>query len=77
MARAEVLLKRHLGDRGIARFKAEDVLHVATTPLVNCLVVVTDDADLGAKISECRDDGFLNWVEVLVFVDGDMPNPVF
>ena len=76
LARAEVLLEPNLGDRRVAVLEGQDVAHVAAAPLVDRLVVVTDDADAGAEFVNRLDDGLLDRVDVLVLVDDDVANPV-
>jgi hypothetical protein len=56
----------------VALLKCQNVLHIAAAPLINRLVVVTDYADLSAKIVKKPHDGFLDWVYVLVLID-DVP----
>ena len=58
-AAAEVLLKTDFLDVAVAFAECQDVAHVATTPLVDRLVIITNDADVGAQLSEETNQGFL------------------
>ena len=50
LAGAEVLLEPDLLDAGVALLEVQDVADVAAAPLIDRLVVVTDDADAGAQL---------------------------
>src|SRR5829696_987444 len=53
--------------------EGEDVGDLAAAPLVDRLVVVTNDAEVGAEAAERSDQPFLDRVDVLIFVDDHVP----
>ena len=52
----------------VAIGEADDVLHVSTSPLVDRLVIVTDDAEFDRRLGHSLDQRFLGRVDVLVLV---------
>jgi hypothetical protein len=57
------------GDPGMVPGEVDDVGHVGPAPLVDRLVVVTHDAELGGWTRQQRDEPFLGRVHILVLVD--------
>ena len=75
-ARAEVLGERHLVDAGVPVGEGDDVRDLAAAPLVDRLVVVSDDAEVRAELGQPADQSLLQRVDVLVLVDDDVADVV-
>ena len=71
LAGAEVLSEGDLPDAVVAVLKCDDVRDLAPTPLVDRLVVVADDTQVGAELREAADQPLLERIDVLVLVDHD------
>ena len=47
-----------------------------STPLVDRLIIVADDAQVRAELRHAADQSLLKWVDVLVLVDDDVSDVV-
>lgn len=72
---AAAAIRRDLerGYAGVALCEVDDVGDVRTSPLVDGLVVIADDAELGLRSSQEFDESFLGGIDVLVLVHDEMP----
>lgn len=66
---AVILLEFDGGSAGEIAFKIENVGKISTTPRVNGLPIVANDADVAVGVDEEFDDLILDKISVLVFVD--------
>ena len=57
----------------VALMKGSDVRHGGAAPLEDALLVIADDAEMGAASHHLRDERFLGWVDVLVLIDDQVP----
>jgi hypothetical protein len=64
-----------LGHCRIAIHETQDVAHVATVPLVDGLVVVSDHADLGPELAQSPNQHLLERIDVLILVDDEILDP--
>ena len=71
-AAPKVLLQPHFIDRAVPLAEGQNVVDVASSPLIDRLVVVTDDADVGSHLREEADQSLLDRVYILVLVDDDV-----
>lgn len=71
---AEVFIEADLGNVKVAVGESDDILDLAAAPLVDGLVVVTDDTKVGAEVVEGTDETFLERIDILVFIDDEITN---
>ena len=67
--RAVVLFKFDDGGILVIFFKVQDVFHVGTTPSVDALIGIADDAKVAKTLRQHVDQTILRFVRILIFVD--------
>ena len=75
-ATPKVLLQPHLIDLAVPLTELQNVAHITSPPLIDGLVVVTDDTDVCSHLCEHADQRLLDWVYILVLVDDDVLDPL-
>ena len=61
----------------ITQCKSFDIFNIASTPLINRLVVITDDSDIRSQFMQNLNQRFFNRIYVLVLINDDNFNSFF
>ena len=69
---AKIVVEDNGMDIRISLLKILDVLDAAAAPLENGLIVIADNADVGAEVVKLPDDLFLDGIDVLIFINNEI-----